>query len=57
MPQLVRQHRPLDEGRCRRAWVTRNIAVTMDTYTHLFPDTADDADKLAKAERALMSAR
>jgi integrase len=32
-----------------------NIAVTMDTYTHLFPDTADDADKLAKAERALMS--
>ena len=34
-----------------------NIAVTMDTYTHLFPDTADDTDKLAKAERALMSAR
>jgi integrase len=32
-----------------------NIAVTMDTYTHLFPDTADDSDKLAKAERALMA--
>ena len=30
-----------------------NIAVTMDTYTHVFPDVADDSKKLAKAERAL----
>jgi integrase len=31
-----------------------NIAVTMDTYTHIFPDAADDSEKLADAERALM---
>jgi integrase len=30
-----------------------NIAVTMDTYTHLFPDS-DDPAKLAEAERALL---
>ena len=30
-----------------------NIAVTMDTYTHLFP-VSDDSEKLAEAERALM---
>jgi integrase len=32
-----------------------NIAVTMDTYTHIFPDAADDTEKLATAERALMT--
>jgi integrase len=32
-----------------------NIAVTMDTYTHIFPTDADDSEKLAKAERALMA--
>lgn len=32
-----------------------NIAVTMDTYTHVFPDTANDAEELAKAEHALMT--
>ena len=32
-----------------------NIAVTMDTYTHIFPDNADDAEKLAEAESALMA--
>ena len=31
-----------------------NIAVTMDTYTHLFPDS-DDPAKLAEAERALLA--
>ena len=31
-----------------------NIAVTMDTYTHIFPTDADDSEKLAEAERALM---
>jgi integrase len=31
-----------------------NIAVTMDTYTHIFPDAADDSKKLAEAERALL---
>jgi integrase len=31
-----------------------NIAVTMDTYTHIFPDAANDSKKLAAAERALM---
>ena len=30
-----------------------NIAVTMDTYTKLFPDS-DDPGKLAEAERALL---
>ena len=29
-----------------------NIAVTMDTYTHIFPTDADDSEKLAEAERA-----
>jgi integrase len=32
-----------------------NIAVTMDTYTHIFPTDVDDSAKLAKAERALMA--
>ena len=32
-----------------------NIAVTMDTYTHIFPEVADDSKKLAEAERALMA--
>jgi integrase len=32
-----------------------NIAITMDTYTHLFPDDADDGKKLATAEKALMT--
>ncbi len=32
-----------------------NIAVTMDTYTHIFPTDADDSEKLAQAERALMT--
>ena len=32
-----------------------NIAVTMDTYTHIFPDADDDSEKLAQAERALMA--
>ena len=32
-----------------------NIAVTMDTYTHIFPDADDDCEKLAEAERALMA--
>lgn len=31
-----------------------NIAVTMDTYTHIFPTDADDSKKLEEAERALM---
>lgn len=31
-----------------------NIAVTMDTYTHLFPKTANDSVKLAAAERLLL---
>ena len=31
-----------------------NIAVTMDTYTHIFPDASDDSKKLAEAERALL---
>ena len=31
-----------------------NIAVTMDTYTHLFPDS-DNSAKLAEAERALLA--
>jgi integrase len=31
-----------------------NIAVTMDTYTKLFPDS-DDPDKLAEAERVLLA--
>jgi len=30
-----------------------NIAVTMDTYTHIFPDADDDSKKLADGERAL----
>jgi hypothetical protein len=30
-----------------------NIAVTMDTYTKLFPEADNDSDKLADAERAL----
>jgi integrase len=30
-----------------------NIAVTMDTYTHIFPEADDDSEKLAEAERAL----
>ena len=32
-----------------------NIAVTMDTYTHIFPDAAEDSEKLAAAERTLMA--
>jgi integrase len=32
-----------------------NIAVTMDTYTHIFPADADDSKKLAEAEKALMA--
>jgi len=32
-----------------------NIAVTMDTYTHIFPSDVDDSEKLAKAERILMA--
>jgi integrase len=32
-----------------------NIAVTMDTYTHIFPADADDSKKLAAAERALLA--
>jgi integrase len=32
-----------------------NIAVTMDTYTHIFPDAEDDSKKLVEAERALMA--
>jgi integrase len=32
-----------------------NIAVTMDTYTHIFPAEAEDSKKLAAAERALMA--
>ena len=32
-----------------------NIAVTMDTYTHVFPDTNNDAEKLAEGERVLMA--
>jgi integrase len=31
-----------------------NIAVTMDTYTHIFPDADEEAEKLAAAERTLM---
>lgn len=30
-----------------------NIAVTMDTYTKLFPEADNDSDKLAEAEQAL----
>jgi integrase len=33
-----------------------NIAVTMDTYTHIFPEADDDSEKLAEAERALFGA-
>jgi integrase len=32
-----------------------NIAVTMDTYTHIFPADTDDSKKLAAAEKALMA--
>jgi integrase len=32
-----------------------NIAVTMDTYTHIFPDTNNDAEQLATGERMLMA--
>jgi hypothetical protein len=32
-----------------------NIAVTMDTYTHIFPEAAEDSEKLAAAERTLMA--
>jgi integrase len=47
-----------DIGLTMKAVQTRmghsNISVTMDTYTHIFPDDANDAEKLAKAERDLM---
>ena len=30
------------------------LAMTMDTYGHLFPAGEDDAERLEKAERALL---
>jgi hypothetical protein len=39
----------------RRSLLFGEIVMTLDTYGHLFP-RGDDADKLAKAERALLGA-